>query len=99
MSKKEKLLVTSNFSFSHSDCKRLVQQTRKNQGLFGKGLMKEIMADYHLIQYLENRIIYHFDKQISKKELVVYHFDQYFTVRDTGRLNHFSIRETTRLSF
>ena len=28
---KEKLLITSNFSFSHSDFKRLVLQTRKNQ--------------------------------------------------------------------
>ena len=28
----------SNFSFSHSVFKRLVQQTSKNQGLFGKGL-------------------------------------------------------------
>ena len=28
----------SNFSFSHSVFKRLAQQTRKNQGLFGKGL-------------------------------------------------------------
>ena len=35
---KEKLLVTSNFSFSHSVFKSLVMQTRKNQGLFGKGL-------------------------------------------------------------
>ena len=35
---KEKLLVTSNFSFSHSVCKRLVQQTRKRKGLFEKGL-------------------------------------------------------------
>ena len=35
---KEKLLVTSNFSFSHSVFKRFVLQTRKNQGLFGKGL-------------------------------------------------------------
>ena len=35
---KEKLLITSNFSFSHSVFKRLVLQTRKNQGLFGKGL-------------------------------------------------------------
>ena len=35
---KEKLLVTSNFSFSHSVFERLVLQTRKNQGLFGKGL-------------------------------------------------------------
>ena len=29
----------SNFSFSHSVLKRLVMQTRKNEGLFGKGLM------------------------------------------------------------
>ena len=36
--KKEKLLVTSNFSFSHSVFKGLVQHTRKNKGLFGKGL-------------------------------------------------------------
>ena len=35
---KEKLLVTSNFSFSHSMFKRLVLQTRQNQGLFWKGL-------------------------------------------------------------
>ena len=36
--KKEKLLIMSNFSFSHSVFKRLVMQTHKNQGLFGKGL-------------------------------------------------------------
>ena len=36
---KEKLLVTSNFSFSRSVFKGLVMQTRKNQGLFGKGLI------------------------------------------------------------
>ena len=37
---KEKLLVTSNFSFSRSVFKRLVQhwQTPKNKGLFWKGL-------------------------------------------------------------
>ena len=35
---KEKLLVMSNFSFSQSVFKRLVLQTRKNQGFFGKGL-------------------------------------------------------------
>ena len=34
---KKKLLVTSNFSFSHSVLKRPVLQIRKNQGLFGKG--------------------------------------------------------------
>ena len=32
------MLVTNNFSFFHSVFKRLVLQTRKNQGLFGKGL-------------------------------------------------------------
>ena len=36
---KEKLLVTSNFSFSHSVFQRLVLQTRKIQGLFGEGLI------------------------------------------------------------
>ena len=41
MWEKEKLLVTSNFSFSHSVFKRLVLQTRKNQGLFGKGLTQQ----------------------------------------------------------
>ena len=35
---KEKLLVTSNFSFLHSVLKNLVLQTRENQGLFGKKL-------------------------------------------------------------
>ena len=35
---KEKLLFTSNFSFSRSVFKRLVLQTRKSQGLFGNGL-------------------------------------------------------------
>ena len=33
---KEKLLVTSNFSFSYGVFKRLVLQTRKDQGLLGK---------------------------------------------------------------
>ena len=39
MFEKEKLLGTSNFSFSHTVFKRHVLQTRKNQRLFGKGLM------------------------------------------------------------
>ena len=38
LGEKEKLLVTSNFSFSHSVFKRLVLQTGINQGLFGTGL-------------------------------------------------------------
>ena len=35
---KEKSLVTSNLSFSHSVFKGLVPQTCKSRGLFGKGL-------------------------------------------------------------
>ena len=35
--KRRNCSLTSNFSFSHSVFKRLVLQTRKNQGLFGKG--------------------------------------------------------------
>ena len=38
LSAKEKLLVTSNFSFAHSVRKRLVLQTGENQDLFRKGL-------------------------------------------------------------
>ena len=34
---KEKLLITSNFSFSHSVFKRPLLQTRKNQACLGKG--------------------------------------------------------------
>ena len=52
---KEKLLVMSNFSFSHSVFKRLVLQTRKNQGLFGKGKncsLSSIMAFAMLLSKL-----------------------------------------------
>ena len=42
---KEKLLVTSNFSFSQSVFKTLVLQTRKNQGFFGKGLIYLLTSD------------------------------------------------------
>ena len=46
MWEKEKLFVTSNFSLSHSVFKRLVLQTRKNQGLFGKGLKQNGVRMY-----------------------------------------------------
>ena len=46
---KVKLLVTSNFTFSHSVFKRLVMQTRKNQGLFGKGLNIKESIPYILL--------------------------------------------------
>ena len=40
----EKLLVTSNFSFPHGVFNRLVPQTRKTQGLFGKRLNKPTLS-------------------------------------------------------
>ena len=43
--KKEKLLVTSNFSVFHSVFKKLAHQTIKNQGLFGKGLYSTTMIE------------------------------------------------------
>ena len=46
---KEKLLVTSNFSFSHRVFKKPVQQTPKNQGLFGKWLILN-----HIVAILSN---------------------------------------------
>ena len=47
---KEKLLVTSNLSFSRSVLKRLVLHTRKIQGLFGKELNIAYMYKKHLCQ-------------------------------------------------
>ena len=38
-----KVFVMSNFSFSYSVFQRLVLQTRKNQGLFGKGLILPVV--------------------------------------------------------
>ena len=54
MWEKEKLLVTSNFSFSHSVFKRLVQQTRKNKVLFGKGLWK---FHPHMIPFMQFQFV------------------------------------------
>ena len=44
---KEKLLITSNLFFSHSVFKRVLLQTRKNHGLFGKGLMNGKRTDFY----------------------------------------------------
>ena len=48
---KEKLLVLNNLSFSYSVSNRLALQTRKNQGLFGKGL-NQIFDIYLSLQML-----------------------------------------------
>ena len=52
---KEKLLVTSNFSFSHSVFKRLALQIRKNQGLFGKGLIKVLLLMLLLVMIMTTK--------------------------------------------
>ena len=44
---KEKLFIMSNFSFPHSVFKRLVLQTRENQGLFGKWLTMLRTSEKH----------------------------------------------------
>ena len=49
--KKKKLLVASNFSFSHSVFKRLVLQTRKNQDLFGKELRRLLLSELNPLPY------------------------------------------------
>ena len=46
----EKGKIAINFSFCHSVFKRVIQQTRKNQRLFGKGL-----NIYHTITTLEEK--------------------------------------------
>ena len=42
---KEKLLVTSNFSFFHTVFKRFILQIRKNMGMLGKGLKGICLQD------------------------------------------------------
>ena len=41
---KEKSPITSDFSFPHNFFKRLVLQTHKNKGLFGKGLTSSLLS-------------------------------------------------------
>ena len=52
---KEKLHVTSNFSFSHNVFKRLVLQTCKNKGLFEK-----VSRGYNIERKRKNTGCYHF---------------------------------------
>ena len=57
--KKEKLLISSNFSFSHSVFKRLVLPTRKNKGQFGydKSLAVDKVFDLSIFRaFVDNKI-------------------------------------------
>ena len=42
---KEKLLITSNFSFSHSVFKRLVSQGHQKMSLCGNGLRRDVLLE------------------------------------------------------
>ena len=55
---KEKLLVMSNFSFSHSVIKRLVLQTRENQDLFGKRLKAKVLLPWSVIHVCVSCLYY-----------------------------------------
>ena len=55
---KEKLLATSNFYFSHSVFKRLVLNTRENQGLFGKRLKLFAPNILNIVQFLDFSHLY-----------------------------------------
>ena len=48
---KEKLLVTNNFSFSHSVFKRVILQTRKNQGLLRKDQGSIHVVKWHCLEF------------------------------------------------
>ena len=72
----EKLLVMSNVSFSHCGFKRLVQQTRKNQGLFGKGLTTQKSSAFKNPEGKgESAVIFSFSHgvfyPVSKTEFVI----------------------------
>ena len=69
--KKEKLLVTSNFSFSLSVFKRDVLKTRKNQGLFGKGL--KVMSNVNRISNNPNMDISKLARALCKITTVTQH--------------------------
>ena len=71
LQEKEKLLVTSNFSFSHSVFKRFVLQTLKNQALFGKGLRKDLFVS--IVGKAENAVIA-FQKTISTCRATLNHY-------------------------
>ena len=57
MWEKEKMLVTSNFSFSHSIFKRPILQTSKNQGLFGKELNQCTWTNEDDMKYRSAKVI------------------------------------------
>ena len=68
MWEKEKLLATSNFSFSHSVLKRFVLQTSKTQGLFRKLLIYRSTLLCPILIFFSGKYIADFQKT-SKQTL------------------------------
>ena len=85
---KEKLLVTSNFSFSHSVSKRFVIHTCKNQGLFGKGL-----TPYYTIPHFDALKIYSCGKHCEKRRYCLLQaISSFLTMFSTLYGNHFPFK-------
>ena len=61
------MFVKSNFSFSQSVLKRLVQQMRTDQGLFGKGLIKSITTQYGILMHQRHIAV---ENIVKKGEIV-----------------------------
>ena len=68
---KEKLLESSNFSFSHSVFKRLELQTRKNQGLFGKGFF--FLPDDKILGLPKSKTFVYDKLNVTQNIKVVFH--------------------------
>ena len=85
---KEKLLVTSNFSFSHSVFKRFVLQTRKNQGLLVKGIKKARIHFYTVNHFPGKELISSYrlaleaTTLLEKKEMLLTSFSYFCFFKD-----------------
>ena len=77
------MLVTSNFSFSQCVFKRLVLQTRKNQGLFGKGLINPLL---HRCSFWTHQQQTAFENIVEKGEIA--HNEQFLLFPQCFLLNH-----------
>ena len=101
---KEKLLVSSNFYFSHSVFKRLVPQTHKNKGLLGKGLIlstivfnldqSKILSSFKGLRYVSSeQVMYLFNPVLDHKILASSKLkafaDNKLTLSQTKNFRHF----------
>ena len=93
--KKEKLLVTSNFSFSHCVFKRLVSQGPQKVSLCGNGLIPfQAGPDFYVsaVQFFENTVG---EGEIACNE----NFLPFLSDLILSSANSFSLEEPSNLSF